>query len=329
MQAAMPPALLTAGAGRRIAAGCLGASLLLVAASAAAGDDAPAPPERQGAADRVRNTARSSAEWLARTVDSWFGDRPFSDGGQVSDGRLDVSVLYRADQGSDFGLRFTARFRLPNLSEHTHLFLGSDNEQEQIADTPAPFTRQGRLQPTARSEQAFFAGLGYDWRRGLDLRIGVTKGVTPYAQVRFRHRWELSPRSTAEFRETLFWRLGDQWGSTTAASYSHAPSPAMTLYWLGAATITQRSRHFDWSSELGLVRALEAQRRVALEALMSGRSGSGIAVSDWGLRVRWEQPLHRDWLRGELIAGRSWARADTAQPRRGVWVLGFGMKMAF
>ena len=327
MHPAKRPAFVPNGTGRRFGACCLGTGLWLLALPAAATDVGTGPgPD---AAGRVRDTVRSSAEWLARTVDSWFGDRPFSDGGQVSDGRLDVSLLYRADQGSDVGLRFTARLRLPNLSEHTHFFLGRDNEQEQIADTPAPFTRQGRLQPSTRSEQAFFAGLGYDWRPGIDFRVGVTKGITPYAQVRFRHQWRPAPHVTAELRETLFWRLGDHFGATTAASYRHEQSPTLALYWLGAATITRRSGHFDWSSELGAQKALEAQRRIALEALLSGRGGSGVAVAEWGLRVRWEQPLHHDWLRGELIAGRIWARPDAALPRRAAWVFGFGMKMAF
>ena len=43
--------------------------------------------------EATRNMARAFAEWLARGVDSWFGDKPFEDGGRVTDGRLSLAVF--------------------------------------------------------------------------------------------------------------------------------------------------------------------------------------------------------------------------------------------
>ncbi|MEW6704099.1 MAG: hypothetical protein AB1430_04540 [Pseudomonadota bacterium] len=299
-------------------------------AAAAAQAEADIPPAQpRDVFDSARATARSSAEWLARSVDSWFGDRPFEQGGKVTDGRLDLNFLHRRDEGNDFSLRFNARFRLPNMEEHTHFFLGRDDEREVVADTPGAFTRQDRLQPAQRSERSFFAGLGYDWRDNIDFRLGLRGGLKPYAQARFRERWVVEPQGLVEFRETLFWSLRDHFGSTTALSYEHAYSPTLALRWLGAAIITRRNRHFDWSSDLGLIKDLGAGRQAAAEALVSGLSGSGVPVREWGLRGRWLQPLHRSWLQGELIAGRFWVKPDEATPREGVWAVGLGLKMRF
>lgn len=309
------------------------ASLLLPLGLAALFSSAAAeeeqPPTEPDVFDSARSTARSSAEWLARSVDSWFGDRPFEQGGKVTDGRLELGFLHRRDEGNDFNLRFNARFRLPNMEEKTHLFFGRDDQREVVADTPGAFTRQDRLQPAQRSERTFFAGLGYDWRDNIDFRLGFRGGLKPYAQARFRQHWTLQPDSRAEFRQTFFWSLRDHFGSTTVLSYEHAYSPTLALRWLNAATITQESKAFDWSSDLGLVKSLGEGRQATVETIVDGLTRSGVPVREWGVRTRWQQPLHRSWLLGEVILGHFWAKPDAATPRDGVWAVGLGLKMRF
>lgn len=279
--------------------------------------------------DTARATVRSTAEWLARSVDSWFGDRPFDQGGKVTDGRIDLSYLHRKDEGNDFSLRFNARFRLPNVERNTYLFLGRDDQREVVADTPAAFTRQDRLQSERRTERSFFAGLGYDTQHNVDFRLGLRGSLKPYAQARYRQRWALGERGVVDFRETLFWTLSDRFGSTTALSYERPLSPTLALRWLSAATITQRSKEFDWSSDLGLIQDFGHARQGSLEAIVNGVTGTGVPVYEYGLQTRFLHPLHRSWLHGEVIVGRFWARPDAARPREGVWALGLGLKMRF
>lgn len=308
-------------------------SLPVAAQSAPAPDPAPASASAPATApdvfDAARETVRSTAEWLARSVDSWFGDRPFEQGGKVYDGRLDLNFLHRRDEGNDFSLRFNARYRLPNIERNTYLFLGRDDQREVVADTPAAFTRQDRLQSERRSERSFFAGLGYDWRDNLDFRLGLRGGLKPYAQARYRERWAMGSRGFLEFRETLFWSLADHVGSTTALSYERSLSPSLALRWLNAATITQRSKEFDWSSDLALVKDFGHGRQATVEGIVNGLTGTGVGVREYGLQTRWQQPLHRSWLSGELIVGRFWARPDAATPREAVWAMGMGLKMRF
>lgn len=303
--------------------------LCLWAAPAVAQSPSPAQPTEPDVFDAARETVRSTAEWLARSVDSWFGDRPFDEGGKVTDGRFDIRYLHRRDEGGDFSVRFNARFRLPNIERQTYLFVGRDDQRELVTDTPAAFTRQDRLQSERRSERSFFAGLGYDWRENVDFRLGLRGGLKPYAQARFRQRWPLGQRDAVEFRETLFWSLADHIGSTTALSYERSMSPSLALRWLSAATITQRSKEFDWSSDLALVKDFGLGRQGSVEGIVNGITGSGVAVREWGLQTRWQQPLHRSWLHGELIVGHFRARPDAFTPREGVWALGLGMKMRF
>lgn len=269
------------------------------------------------------------AHWLASGVDSWFGDRPFEDGGKITDGRFSISLLKRQREASDIDVRFNARFRLPNLEEKTYLFLGRDDPAEVISDKPGTLTRQNRLLAQANAERRFFAGIGRSLTDTLDFRLGFRGGLKPYVQGRYKKQWAFGPEGLAEFRQTLFWSIADRAGSTTAFSYEHLFSPVVAARWVTSATVTQASKGFEWSSLVGAYRAFGDQRLLSLEALVNGLEGSGVTATDYGLQVRWEQPAYRRWLLGSVVVGHFWPRPDAQTERRGAWALGAGLKMRF
>ncbi|HJV94521.1 MAG TPA: hypothetical protein VJ608_00735 [Albitalea sp.] len=305
-------------------------------AAPASGDvtpEAPAaettPPEVAEVVESARRTARSTAEWLARGVDSWFGDIPFSEGGRVSDGRMSVSLLVRQHQKPDYSLRFNARFKLPNVQRASYLFVGRDDQRELVTDKPYAFSREQRLLGENPADRSFFAGLGLRVRESIEFRVGFRGGLKPYAQARYRQPWQISPVDLAEFRETLFWTLDDHFGSTTAASYEHAFSSTLAGRWLGAATITQRVKKVEWSTIVGSYKLFGDQRLLSLEALATGVEGSGVAVSDYGVQTKWEQPIYKDWLLSEVLLGHFWPRLDAQSPRLRAWAIGVALKMKF
>ena len=288
-----------------------------------------APPvDVDVAIESTRSTVRSTAEWLARGVDSWFGDRPFEDGGKVSDGRATLGLSKRETENGKFSLRFNARFRLPNLEQKTYLFLGRDNPRELVTDTPGALSDQARLLAETREDRSFFAGLGRDLSESIDLRLGF-RGVKPYAQARYRELWEFGESHRVEFRQTLFWTLQDRFGSTTALSWERAYSSTVVARWVTAATITREVRKFGWSSVLGGYKSYGDRRLLSLEAMISGEQSSGVGPSDYGVQVRWAQPIFRKRLLGEVVVGRFWPRADVLSARDPVWALGGNLQMEF
>lgn len=298
-------------------------------AQASAGANASRTATTEEVLESTRRSVRSTTEWLARSVDSWFGDKPFKDGGTVSDGVLTLRLHHRPDEGADLSLRFNARLRLPNLEERAYLFVGRDNPRDVVTDKPGAFTRAEQLRTTGTEERSFFAGLGLTLHDEVDFRLGLRGGLKPYAQARFRRPWQLGPSGQLEFRQTLFWSVDDHLGSTTALSYEHALSSTLAARWLNAATITQQHRKFEWSSILGSYKSFAGQRLLSLEALASGRQGADVAVLDYGLQAKWEQPVYRDWLFGQGLVGHFWPRPDATSPRGRAWALGAGLKMLF
>ncbi|MFZ4551550.1 MAG: hypothetical protein ACOYNB_06995 [Aquabacterium sp.] len=272
---------------------------------------------------------RSSVEWLASGVDSWFGEKPFSEGGKVSNGELGWTVYKREDQPSTTGIRFKARFKLPNLESHSYLFIGNDDRREIVTDQPDTFSRQQQLLRNDNRDNTFFAGIGTTIRESVDLRLGFRGGLKPYGQARYRHPWQLSPDDRVEFRETVFYSVADRIGSTTAISYDHALSNTLNFRWLNAITVTQSSKDAAWSSSVGTYKSFGEQRVLSLEALMGGVIGNDVTVADYGLQTKWSQPVHKDFVIGEVVVGHFWPRSSPLEPRRQAWAIGTGVKLKF
>ncbi|MBK9133024.1 MAG: hypothetical protein IPM15_01325 [Betaproteobacteria bacterium] len=290
---------------------------------------APASDDATPALETAREAVRATTVWLARGVDSWFGDRPFEDGGRVSDGVLSIGLFKRESERPDVNVRLHARLRLPNLHESGFAFLGRDDPREVVADTPGAVARWERLPRDTRNDREFLAGIGVALRDALDVRLGLRGGFKPYLQVRYHDEWRPREANLVEFRQTFFLNKEDQLGSTTALSFAHADSAQLTLRWLAAATITQRARRYDTTSVIGAYRAFGDRRLLSLELLTNSLEGTGVTIDDAGVLLKWEQPFLRDWLVGEMTIGSFWPRPDPTVPRTHLWAAGLGVRISF
>ncbi len=303
----------------------------LPAESGSAGS--PIPSESSTTTDVIlestSRTVRSTVEWLARGIDGTFGDKPFSEGGKVSDGRIGLSLLTREDRGASTNVRFNARLRLPNLERYHYLFIGNDDRRAIVTDQPNDISQQELIRQNTRVEDSFFAGIGVWLEESIDLRLGFRGGLKPYAQARYRRPWQLGPSDLIEARETIFLTVADRFGSTTALSYEHGFSPEFAFRWLNAATITQKSRKLNWASTLGLYQSFGEERVLGLEALMNGIGGADVPVADYGVQVKWDQPVYKRALYGEVVVGHFWPRPTLASPREGAWAFGGVITLRF
>ncbi len=293
-------------------------------AAAQAAGDAP------GMLEAGREQLRSGTVWVATEVNDWFGDIPFEEGGMVTHGRLGIRALWREDEDLRFNVRLRARLQLPNLREKAYVFFGQDNERELVTDQPESFSREQQLlTQDLREDQTLFAGVGVMLRDAFDLRVGVRGGYKVYTQARYRKEWLLGIQDRVEFRETLFWSLSERFGSTTSLDYEHAWSPTLSLRWRNSGTISQESDGFTWSTSLGAFKTFGDDRLLSLEALLTGEAGADADVGEYGLRAKWQQPVYRDWLIGEVIVGHFWPRHDGDVDRDRVWAVGGGVEMRF
>ena len=175
----------------------------------------------------------------------------------------------------------------------------------------------------------FFAGIGRVLSESVDFRLGFRGATHPYAQTRYRRPWDLGDAGQLEFRETLFWTPSDHIGTTTALAWERSLSPVRAVRWVQSATLTQATPRVAWSSLLGVYQNLGDKRLVALEGLAHGIVNPDVGLSDYGVQLRWEQPVHHRWLIGNAVLGRFHPRATTADERRSIWAFGLGATMQF
>lgn len=291
---------------------------------------APEKADVDASVESARVAARAAAVWLASGVDSWFGNKPFSEGGQVNDGEVNVKFYSRQDQKTDYAFTFNARFSLPNLESRTYLFTGRGTTADVVTDRPAVFSAKQRLlQPNSTLDNTFFAGLGRSLDDAVDARVGFQGGLKLYAQVRYRKEWALSADDVVEFSQTVFATQADQLGSSTVASYQHQFSPTLVGRWLNVVAVTQVDTDAEWNGSWGVFKSMGQQRLLSLEILASAKQNSGLPLTDYGLQMRWEQPVVHNRLIGEIVLGHFWPQSLVAGDRTTAWAVGTGVKMKF
>jgi len=313
-----------------VAVTCMGLSAG-PALAAEAGAEPPATAPVYTVIDDARATTRDWLESLARHVDGWFGKAPLEDGDKVTQGQLSLGVFHRQDEGTDVRLRFSARVRMPNFERSAYLFVGRDDPREAIRDTPELSGLQQQGLKSKPGDRSFLGGFGGVLNDDFSFRVGVSARLQAFAQLRWDRPWVLSPGQVLALRQTLFWSSAERLGTTTALTYDLELQQPWTLRGQGAATITQETRNVEWSGTLGVYRDFGQQKLLSLELPFSGTGtqGNGVGRSDRGVLGKWQQPVYKDWLLGELAVGHFWLRPDALSPRGSAWALGYNWRMYF
>ena len=280
--------------------------------------------------DSSREEVREATEWVARGVDSWFGNKPFEEGGKVTKGRIRTRVVWREHDEVDFNLRFRVSMRLPNLQDKAYVLIGSENERDLVRDRPDTVMDQQRLlRESKRDDETFFAGIGLRLLDDVSVSVGLRDLHKPYLKLRYRHEWLLGQKNLISFQETGFWALSDGFGATTSLDFEHAFTPVLSARWHNSGTVSEEDDGLDWYTSLGLFRDFGEQRQLSGEVLADGETGDEVDVEEYGVLMKWRQPVYKDWLIGELTGGHYWEREKLAAEREGKWALGVGVQMNF
>jgi len=279
---------------------------------------------------RLYRTVCGSARWF----DSFFGTRNTFDRGYATYGWVSTHLVWSEYDGFDPRFRFRARISLPNLNERFNLLLGRMPEDEYLTDTEASASElPGSFRDTL--DQDWLVGLGYDPistpRTHLKFSLGASLGwpPQPYARARYLTHWVLSERHLTRFRQIVFWKRDDGFGTTTSVDLDWRLGRRDMVRWASSGTFSESTRGVLWSTSLTHFHDLGSGRGLAVKYWQNGETDHPVPVREYGLRVTYRQSVWREWLFAEVGGGVFWPRELLEERRQASPLVLAGLEVHF
>jgi len=272
---------------------------------------------------------------VCRTVngfDGFFGNRRSEDERNTTGGLIGLNLRWSEHDSLEPHLRFRARFDLPNLSKRLNLFLGRETEDEYLTDS----SEQSISQSMARNED-------YSWVLGLGgatsslkpsrfrFNLGIKLSSSPQLYGKGQYRWlvSLGPRRLGRFRQTVFWRSRDGFGTTTNLDLEQRFEKPFLLRWEGSASISEISEGVEWFTGLTLYQELNVDLASRYRIWVRGATDAPVPTKEYGVEVFLRRRMLREWFFGEVGSGVSWIRDHPWERRKASLSILVGVEMQF
>ncbi len=277
--------------------------------------------------------------WVGRTVcrtvrgfDGFFGDERADEESQGTGGLLGFNLRWSEHDLLEPRLRFRARLAFPNLSRRFRVFLGRATEEEYLSDNG----KQSVEETLARNED-------YDWVLGLGgstssmersrfrFNLGIKLSSSPQLYGKGQYRWlvPLGTRRTGRFRQTVFWRSRDGFGTTTNLDLEQRFTKPFLLRWEASGTISEVSEGVEWFTGLTLFQELTTDMAARYRVWVRGATDSPVRTEEYGFELFLRRRMLREWLFGQIGTGVSWIRDHPWEPRRASFSILAGAEMQF
>ncbi len=279
---------------------------------------------------RVHSTVCHSAMWF----DGFFGDDRVYDEYAHTGGRVSTHLTWTQYDGFDPQLRFRVQANLPNVDRRVHAFVGRETRDEYLTDTSDRSNPGGSLARFDEEEELLF-GLGYAPQRGEYDRISFSLGANmswppePYVKATYRYLHMFSDQALIRWRQTVFWELEDQLGTTTNVDLERRLGDPFLLRWTNTGTISGITEGVEWWTTLTLYHTLSTRRALAYTLWVSGRSEAPVDLQEYGVRVVYRQRIARDWLFLDVGPIVAWPRWEVGEVRETSWGALVGVEMLF
>ncbi len=286
--------------------------------------------------DRTQRTVYRTVCNTALWFDGFFGDQRFD--GETGDtyGRLGLSSFLDERDGLDARLRLRARFALPALNHRGAILLGRGDEKEIVDERTSTDYDALPSNFNDLDDEAWLLGLGFEkggLKRGFKFSVGAKLRARPqpYAKGTYRRSVSLSRQDLARFRQILFWRDAEGFGSTTQLDIDHLVSDRLMLRWANYGTVSEDKEveGLEWGSTFTLFQSLSDRRALSYRALIRGETKAEVRYQNVGFEVRYRRRLMREWLFVELISSVTWPKELLTEERKANFGVGIGFEMYF
>lgn len=269
-----------------------------------------------------------------RWFDSLFGDsRDFEE--DAISGKLSVGLAWNQFDRLEGKVRYRVRSNLPNLNSRWDAFFGRVDEDTYISDTETLQESAFRQGISDGDDSEWLLGLGYKDRSasgdGWDYSIGLRFRIPVrlYAKARYHKAVMFSPTLDLRYRQTIFWRDGIGWGTTTHIDTAQKLSAHNVLRWELLGTVSEDTDGLRWWAANTWYHNLGNRRGISLLSFARGETDSEVSMQEYGFELTWRRQLAREWLFINIGPTLTWPREKLEQRREASWGFALLMEIEF
>lgn len=265
--------------------------------------------------------------------DGLFGDQRAIEERDATYGYVQPRLEWNEIDGVEPDLRFRAKFSLPLADRRFNALLGRSTSDERSSESDAG----GEQLPESfrDSDDEWLVGLGYSPVRGNRKRLDFDAGLeldTPveiFTQARYRWHWFLAKKQMVRWRQSMFWRSDDGFGTRLDIDYERVLKGPYVVRWRNGGTYAQHLEGIEWFEELTLFHRIGERQALAYVVRADGETDADVTLEAYGLEVIYRRNILREWLFVEMRPGVEWRRTSADEPREVTPLLGIGIEVQF
>ena len=266
-------------------------------------DTCEGPKAQEHRIDRIRRSTHTRLCNTVRWIDSRFGDdHEFND----KEFTALVSVGFRQDESDGFDPRVRVRIKaeLPNVSSRFNAFVGRVDGESYISNTETEGNRVNNvgLRSNDVQDDEWLIGLGYrrakEDRRGFDYSVGakLNSGLSPYAQVAYRHNFIDGENHHWRSRQTIFWKRHEKLGFSSRLNYNYFINDNDIFDWTTDLKYTEELEQWEWITSGALHHSFSDKSGISSRVYARGEDNIEVSVPEFGVTFTYIRPVLRDWF---------------------------------
>jgi len=292
--------------------------------------------EQEPNPDRFPERVQSGVHELSCRAFRWF-DGLFGDSHDFVEedlgGKMSLGLSWNEFEGTGGRIRYRVRTDLPNFSSRWDAFFGRVDEDAYVSDTETIEESRFRRGISDNNESEWLLGLGYRNRSasgdGWDYSVGIRLRTPPrpYVKARYQKHFQLQPRLDLTFRQTVFWRDGTGYGTTSYVDSSQELGRADIFRYELIGTLSEATEELSWYGGHTWYHQLGHRKGLALRTFLRGDTGSAVTLHEYGFELIYRRQVARDWLFLNIGPTLTWPRELPEQVREAS--LGFSAQIEF
>lgn len=298
---------------------------LAVSAGASAGE-VPLPPASDNViaatpagvdnatwADRYHARFERDMFAMVDWFDRFFGDERIADAA-APESSLRWTNDFRWDEADRFQYRTRLRawVRLPRLSRKWRLVVSGETRGDQTAVRQEDPGNPGLdiSSPSRRGSTEIVYDLFRAARTTVDFGAGVRVKIPPnaFVRTRFQHVRELGFETLCRLTVIPYWDAKDGFGESNQVDLERRLAVPAFLRWSSTIGISERSRAWEWGTELSLLHRLSDRSAVTLGGGAAGPTRPSVSVQNYRVFTRYRRNFLRHWLFFELEPDVNWPK---------------------